>query len=173
MCSRKSHENLSPLRVMTMTALLTLTVTANALAEESFWYLGLGLGEADDDVLAETDDSWKIFAGYQLNKYLGFEVGYVDLGDYLFGLLSQDGFFLEALGSAPLGKGFSVFAKAGAFAWSAEISDLASDSGTDFTYGVGLRYSVKSIVLRLELDRFLDVAGGDIDLLSANFAYRF
>lgn len=154
--------------------LLATVLTPQAWAgEESSWYVGLGLGQADDDQLAENDTSWKFFTGYQVNKYLGLELGYVDLGDYIAGLLSQDGFFLDVIALLPLGENFAIFAKAGAFSWSVELSDVASDTGTDGILGLGAHYRLRSTTIRIELERFLDVAGGDVDLISAGLAYRF
>lgn len=78
--------------------LVSLPVQA---AEDSGFYVGAGLGissvetdaiEIFEDVEYDFDDSgtaWKIFGGWRLNKYVSFELDYVDLGTV------EDDFTLE------------------------------------------------------------------------------
>ena len=69
--------------------LMSLPVMA---AEDSGFYVGLGLGQSSvdtdsieiiDDVAYKFDDgstAWKIFGGWRLNKYISFELDYFDTG---------------------------------------------------------------------------------------------
>src|SRR4029079_14795287 len=129
-----------------LTAVLALAV-AGAMAtaaqaqeqtETSGFYVGGGLGrfnaQIDDvDQIDNTVDNWKeddtaykLFAGYRLNRFLGFELDYVNLGnpsgDVVPGhsLESKvDCFAPYAVGTIPLGRYFELYGRAGYYFYNA------------------------------------------------------
>ncbi len=141
------------------------------------WYVGGAIGNADDDELDDDDSGTKLLGGYQFNEYFGVEGAFVDLGDFDIPLstdtLSQEGVTIQAVGRYPLGDGFSVFGKAGFFRWDVETS-TADDDGTDNTFGFGGEYRLNdNWALRAEWERFSDVSGGDVDMISFGATYSF
>ncbi len=70
---------------------LFLTFHASSFAQDTKWYLGAGYGASKNDTgvtsltgtasLDEDDSGFKIFGGFQFNKFFGVEVGYIDLGE--------------------------------------------------------------------------------------------
>jgi outer membrane immunogenic protein len=69
-----------------------------------------------------------------------------------------------------------VFAKAGFIDWSADASlngaRVASDSGTDPAYGIGVRFSLFSAEVRGEYEYF-DVDDVDASLMSVGIVWTF
>jgi OOP family OmpA-OmpF porin len=158
--------------------------------------------------LDDTDIGWKFFGGYMVNDYLGLEAGYVDLGETSLDLditalvppsatpvtvntvaaVGVDGFTLNGVLAYPVNEQFDVFAKGGAFFWSADLDVEATasgfppetfsddDSGTDFTFGVGGRfYYNEYISLRAEWERYSGItdSDGDVDLFSGGVEWHF
>ena len=131
-------------------ALLTLTALAliaspSAMAQDSGWYLGANVGKTkakiDDDriitgvipsgftVTAINDDDsgtgFKLFGGYQFNRYFSLEGGYFDLGKVgyqattlpagtLNGEMKVNGLNLDLVLNLPFTEKFSAFARVGA-----------------------------------------------------------
>ena len=112
-------------------AIAGLTVAAAAPAafadENAGFYLGGGVGQFNaqiDDVddVDSTVDEWdnddtayKFFAGYRLNKFLAFELDYINLGEPSGSVVpgfnvdaSVDGFAPYVVGTILLGKWFEV-----------------------------------------------------------------
>lgn len=160
----------------------TLTLSSASWAQTG-GYIGFAAGQADDKVLNETDRGLKVFGGWQFAPYLAAEFAYVDLGSYgpSGATLDQYGVSAQFVGLIPLGQsGATLFGKAGVFSWKVEqYADYyyyygAEDSGTDLAVGAGLQIDFhRHMGLRAEWERFYDVAGGDVDLISASFLYRF
>src|SRR5262245_59447458 len=117
-------------------------------AEDRGFYIGASGGQAKPLHLGECSDlfgllnagaplsckidtkavGWKVFAGYQINKYVAFETSYVDLGSYKLSAsnaapssldikLHPTGFSADWVGSLPIAGGFALMARVGAFAW--------------------------------------------------------
>ncbi|MCZ6732913.1 MAG: outer membrane beta-barrel protein [Gammaproteobacteria bacterium] len=140
------------------------------------WYVGGAIGNADDDELDDDDSGTKLLGGYQFNENFGVEGAFVDLGDFDEppGTLSQEGVAIEAIARYPLGDRFSIFGKAGFFRWDAERSSGKSFDGTDNTFGFGGEYRLNdNWALRAEWERFSDVLGGDVDMISFGATYSF
>jgi len=103
-------------------------------------------------------------------------------GELFVGGLDVSGWFAEFVATLPLGKGFSVHAKAGPFAWQMEgdlnstttnTSIVGDNDGFDFTAGVGLGYEINEQVgARLEFERF-QVGDNEFDYFSAGLLFRF
>ncbi len=136
-------------------------------------YLGLGFGATNDEVLAESDAGTKFFGGINITSYLGLEVSYVDLGEYANNTLTQEGVTYEIVGYLPLDNHIDLYGKFGLFDW--EVSNgSATNKGDDVTYGVGISVRMNdNLSLRGEWQTFLDVDGGDVDMLSANVTFNF
>ncbi len=167
--------------------ILSLGLAATpASAVDTGWYGGLSFGEADVDVSGfdDSDESLKLFGGYNFNKYLALEGGFTDLGEFDLDLLPDtsvevDGVQFVAVGNLPIHEKFSFFSKAGAYRWDADANILGisfgSDDGVDPTYGFGFRYHDENpyggtLALRLEWERF-DIDGDDVDLRSFSIVF--
>lgn len=164
-------------------------------------YIGASLGQSKindvcDGIVGTCDDKdtgWKIFGGYQFNRYFAVEGGYVDFGkatatDVSLGTpISGDaegwGLFATGLATLPINEQFGVFAKAGLAYTKADVTAVVGgvsvsddDSGTDLVYGVGAKFDfTKNFGMRVEFERFKDVGNfdSDVDLLSAGLVYKF
>lgn len=166
-------------------------MAATAQAQDSGFYAGIGVGQAnaefsDDGVTLEGDDTgFKVFGGYRFTRNFAAEVSYLDgakVSDSLGGTtftLESTAFQLSALGIAPVSEMFSVYAKAGLLAWESDGSAsndfstiTSSDDGNDFIYGIGGFLTMGAAALRLELER-AEAGDIDLDLISLNLAWTF
>jgi long-chain fatty acid transport protein len=184
------------------------------------WYFGFGTGEAEgrdwdaarfrssfakQGVVAtqtgadSSDFGFKVFSGYQFNKYLALEGGYTQLNNFtaqgtgttvLTGSLYQtednNVWSLAAVGTLPVTKKFSIFGKVGAGNWSKVTKNIirntsttdftrtqTTERGTDPYYGVGASYALlDNLEVRGEYERF-DLGGPKIDFISAGMAVKF
>ena len=184
------------------------------------WYLGIGAGQSraklDDSTVTtaltgtgarlatitrdQNEFSYKLYAGYQYNKYLAFEGGVYRLGSYTFAattvpaatlngaIKNTVGSNFDVLGTLPLGESFSLLARVGI--QSSKTRDLFSSGGlmlaspapsknlTSYKAGVGAGYDfTKNIGMRLEWERYRVGDGFDgkmnVDLYSLNLLYKF
>ncbi len=137
--------------------------------------------------------AWRVFAGYEAVRHLGLEAGYLSLGkprvstmggDYFEARLS--GFDVTPVGSVPLVKSLSAFARVGVVFWQSEMSYLYSalgtgttkKSGTGLALGLGLEYGItRNVLLRGEgalygIDKGKAGAGDSkVATLSGRFAF--
>lgn len=199
---------------------LLLATFANPLTADTTtdysagWYMGgnIGLSTAniDRDRITqnitttsynddESDLGYKLFGGYQFNKYFALEGGYFNLGKFDYALSTATGTAegdikvmganLDAVAILPITENFSAFGRVGAIY--SRAKDSFGTTGTisitdtnpkesDFKYkfGAGLEYAITDAVgIRLETERYRinDAVGnnGDIDLLSVGLTYRF
>jgi OOP family OmpA-OmpF porin len=180
-----------------------------SMAQAENWYAGASAGQSkakdivcDLDITCSSDDTdtgWKIYGGYQFHPNGAIEFGYVDLGkfegsgtDSFLGNVSVDykasGFTAALVGSLPIGQNFGLMGKLGMFHWDVDVnasssvfgSGSDSSSGTDLTYGLGLKYDFsKTVGVRAEWERFQDVGDenttgqSDVDLLSVGVVFKF
>lgn len=180
-------------------------------------YFGFGMGQAklndwerysDNFVnssfgaptLASTDNTstaFKVFGGYQVNQYLGVEVGFVDFNDVkasssvagparsVYTTAENDAWTLAAMGTLPVTKNISVFAKLGAGSWSSNLRTISRDAigltasatdknrGVDLFYGLGASYALlDNVDLRAEVERY-KFDNVDINLMTAGMAVKF
>lgn len=201
-------------------AALAIFTAPLTIAADSGWYFGGSGGpsqtDVDEDRIAadlldqgytttfmddnERDTGFKVFGGYQFNKYFGMESGYFDLGDFgytsftvptgtLHGVLGARGLNLDAVLSLPFTDRFSAFARAGvaysevegAFEGTGLVNVVEPNSESkeaNYKFGVGLEYMfTRRFGMRLEGERYRidDSVGnkGDIDLYSAGVLFRF
>lgn len=166
----------------------------NSLCGDILSLLPPGSACSSDD----KDTGWKILAGNQFNQNAAVEFGYIDLGKGTIGISGPPGvggnavweatgFNLALVGTLPVNNEFGVLGRIGIFRWDLDFnvsgvggSTSASASGTDLTYGVGVKYDFnKTIGMRAEWEKFKDVGDenetgqGDIDLLSLSLVFRF
>ncbi len=203
-------------------ALLGFAVIASpcAMAQDSGWYVGGNVGESHariDDAritgglqgagfgtTSISDDrnefGFKVFGGYQFNRYFALEGGYFNMGKFSFkantvpagtldGSLKLQGGDVDAIGLLPITKQFSLFGRVGltyadatdSFNGTGAVHPLdPSPSKREFNYklGLGAQYQITpSLALRAEVERYRidDAVGnkGDIDLVSVGLLYRF
>ena len=168
------------------------------------WYAGLGFGQSQYRDVASYIDStvqpvtattsastrsegWRVYGGYQFNKYLAAEGGYTNLNDMsartgtLRTNTKSDAWTLAAVGTYPLTDKFSVHAKLGAaYVLSltkakdgAALTRRIGDDGYDPYYGVGVGYALlDNVSLRADWERF-DRKDLNIDLLTAGMVVKF
>lgn len=172
-----SRKELFPIIV----ALFALGTVPAANAE---MYLGAGIGKADVelDAFAEDDSSKKFIVGYIFDLPavdFSVEANYVDFGSPNSGPggAALDVTGLDAFAVAGIDFGLvGLFAKAGMIRWDADAvspSIAVSDDGTDSAYGVGVRFNIRSLVVRAEYEKFDIAAADDLDMLSASLLWRF
>ena len=201
-------------------AVLAAIVSQYAMADDRGWYVGGNVGQSraniDDERITsnllgagftsvsikdeDRDIGYKLFAGYQFNKYFALEGGYFNLGKFgytattvpqgtLNGEIKLQGLNLDAVGIWPITEKFSAIARVGANY--AEAKDTFVGTGavivtnpnpskrdTNIKYGVGLQYAfTEALAIRAEAERYRidDAVGnkGDIDLISLGLVYRF
>jgi OOP family OmpA-OmpF porin len=199
---------------------LALIVSPFATADDSGWYIGANAGEStakiDDpriingllsegfETTAITNDQdhigFKLFGGYQIDKYLALESGYFDLGRFgftadtlpsgaLHGNIKLRGANFDVVGLLPLTENFSAFARIGMdYAFAADTFAGAgavvvpdpdrSRHAANYKFGVGLQYALTpSWGVRAEAERYRvdDAVGhlGDINLFTVGVLYRF
>ena len=178
---------------------------AVALQMDSGFYVGAGLGrsEARDfcTIVAGACDakdmSWNVYAGYQFNRHFALEGGFTNFGQatssgFSGGVPSKistdtTAFELVAVGLLPFTDRFSLFGKAGFFRYDSDgtisggVVAGASDTGTEFTFGLGAEYGfARNLAARLEWQRYLGVGSGllglpkaDISVLRLGARYKF
>ncbi|WP_296494726.1 outer membrane beta-barrel protein [Rhodoferax sp.] len=203
-------------------SLLTLALMATpfAMAQDDGWYLGGNIGQSTATIdearissgllgsglvagpFNNTDDDlgFKVFGGYQYNKYFSVEGGYFDLGQFGFsttttpaGSLSGDirvrGLNLDLVGTLPLTEKFSAFGRVGGTYARAEdrfvgtgavnvLNPNPSEDAANLKVGLGVQYAfTEALSVRAEIERYRinDAVGnrGDIDLASIGLVYRF
>lgn len=145
----------------------------------------------------DKDTAWKIFGGYQINRNFGAELGYVDLGEFTASgtflgapataSFEAKGLELVAVGTIPFTPQLAAYGKAGAFRWDVDsraASGAAAagtdDQGTDFTFGVGLKYDfTRNLGARLEFQRYNNVGEtnttgqSDVNLWTLGVMFKF
>lgn len=199
---------------------LTAVAAPFAMADDSGLYVGGNIGQSratiDEERITNSltgagftttgfeDDNrdlgYKLFGGYQFNKYFALEAGYFDLGKFDFtatglppGTLSGNikikGVNLDAVGILPITEKFSAFGRVGANYAKVEDSFVGGGSltalnpnptkrDTNYKLGLGLQYAFNdALAMRVEAERYRidDAVGndGDIDLISAGLVFRF
>lgn len=181
-----------------------ITFVGPAFAQDTGFYIGGALGQAKVDVdctgatsCDDKDTSWRIFGGYQFNRNFAIEAGYIDFGEASasgptppFGTTSvtqeATAFDVVAVGMLPLMDRFSVFGKLGFYRADTDVSVTntvlgsvsESDSNTDLTFGVGVRYDfTRNLAVRAEWQRYSDVGisdlESDVDVFSLGVLWRF
>ncbi len=186
-------------------AAVSLVAVPAAFAQEqeevSGFYIGGGAGQFNahiddvDDVDAtvdewdEDDTAYKFFAGYRLNRFLAFELDYINLGEPSGNVVpgfnvdsSVDGFAPYVVGTIPLGRFFEVYGRAGYYFYDATrgVTDTLDnrvefdEESEDFVYGAGIGANIgEKFNVRFEYEKF-DIEGlDDTDALWLTAGWRF
>jgi opacity protein-like surface antigen len=193
------------LKLTAALAAFSLAAVPAAFAQEqeevSGFYIGGGAGQFNahiddvDDVDAtvdewdEDDTAYKFFAGYRLNRFLAFELDYINLGEPSGNVVpgfnvdsSVDGFAPYVVGTIPLGRFFEVYGRAGYYFYDATrgVTDTLDnrvefdEESEDFVYGAGIGANVgEKFNVRFEYEKF-DIEGlDDTDALWLTAGWRF
>lgn len=163
--------NLMALAVGTASVFCALPVGAQMLSQPQF-YVGAGAGRVDS---GDTDNSWKLYAGGELNRNFAVEAAYNDLGSYRTADITS--WSLAAIGKLPLDNMWSVFAKAGVTSNRAKNGISERNTEPLLGVGVGLDFN-RNMGVRLEYEDFGNtpvVAGRDerISNWALSLNYRF
>jgi OmpA-OmpF porin, OOP family len=157
----------------------TVAFPAAGLAQsrtgESHWYVGGQVGRADWDRAGDEDTSIRLLGGYQANKSVAVEFGYIDFGSVSGGSAKGKAWDVVGVGTIPVGDKFGVYGKLG-FAWSEVKGFGQNESGIELTYGVGVSYDFSpTVAFRGEWQKYPDAGDGatDIDVLSIGVIFRF
>ena len=121
----------------------------------------------------DKDFGWQLYAGYQLMKWLSAEGGYTDLGSSDLRVVQDSnvskvkGWNLGIAFTLPYLEKIGLYGVGGAYFWDKDVvlrrtgltvSDAVSDTGTDYYYGIALRYPfTEKIGISLEFKEFRDV----------------
>lgn len=156
------------------------------------WYGGFNFGQSryrgvDEDSANTRTEGWKVYGGYQFNKYVGIEGGYANLNDMtgrtgaIITNMDTDAWTLGAALSYPVTERLSLVGKLGAAYMltdvdvnnGAAVAVRGGDDGFEPNYGVGISYALlDNLSVRAEWERF-DRKEYDIDLMSAGIALKF
>jgi len=149
----------------------------------------------------ERDTAYRLFLGYQFNRFMALEGGYFDLGEARFtadttvplgtlsGKLKTRGWHLDLVGSLPVTPRFSVLGRIGAHHGKTKAEYVgtglavpafpeASKSKTNYKYGAGLQYEITpAMLVRGEWERYRvsHVADGrhNVDVASVSLVFPF
>lgn len=199
-------------------ALVSALAGSIAMAADAGWYAGGNFGRSrtqiDDHKVVNNplnagvtstnlsvddhDTGFKVFGGYQFNRFFALEAGYFDLGKFSYtadtmpagtlnGNVKVEGLNFDAVGFLPFDSKLSAFARAGmSYAdvnstftgTGAANSSYSSRSNTNYKAGLGLQYAfTESLAMRIEGERYRinDASGshGNVNLASLGLIYRF
>jgi opacity protein-like surface antigen len=149
--------------------------------------------DAIDDLFDGKDTAFKIFLGYRILDWVGFEAGYVDLGEITLrgntpGITQ---FRLEEAGFNVFGVLYwdldvvpvDLFAKGGFMVSQAHLRTNTffggfddTDNSTDLAWGVGAQFRLEKLAIRVEYEKFnFDVGAGfdSPDMLSLGATWTF
>ena len=139
----------------------------------------------------EKSSAFRIFGGYQFTRNLAVEIGYIDLGTYAvsgtIGALpftafgDVTGFSISGVGTVPLTEKLSLLGSLGflsskvkASATVATAAGAARSSQSDYTAGIGLKYSLtKNVAARLEANYYGLNNNGSAQMYSLGLQYKF
>ena len=199
---------------------LSALVTPLVQAEAPNWYIGGNAGGTaatiDDPRIASSllssgltvtsisdrdrDSGYRLYAGYQFNRYWALEGGYFDLGKFgytantvpvgsLTGDIRLKGFNFDLVGTLPLSDRFSLLGRVGANY--ADTNDTFTSTGavrvtnpnptnrdTNYKFGLGVQYAFNdALALRVEAERYRinDAVGnnGHVDMATVGLVYSF
>lgn len=169
-----------------------MTALKDSLNNLSALYRDFGAGDSTSDY--DKPSSFALFVGFRFSDYVSVETGYADLGRHKatvatnFGVASAtesfnyaaSAYFIDAIGSYPVSKNFSVYGKIGYadvdvgddyhFIDSAGFTAAGSFPQTTKTLKVGLgaKYRItKRIGIRLDLDQYRDVSYASVSVADA------
>ena len=189
--------NTKAIQSLTLVVLFIAALVFSQAALGKGLYVGgeLGRSSYDDDIDVETEiiqldgdaTSFRLAAGYDLNRYFSVEAGYVDFGKIDFGDVDvggltgsvdaqADGWEFSIIGRVPVGSRFSLTGRTGLLWWDAKAQVLTvSDhmSKRDMFFGLGGEFSVtEKLGITAGWTRYA-LDSDNIDYLSIGFRFRF
>ncbi len=215
--SMTSHHTL---RLLVLAGLGSLLAAPSLAQEGGYFYGGLAAGQSrakiDQERISagltglglttsnfsrdESGKAFRLFGGYQINRYFGVEAGYFDLGKFGFaattvpagtlnGQIRLQGLNLDLVGTLPLTERLSFIGRVGAqaarardtFSGSGAVSVLnpnPSKRAVGAKFGAGLQYEFsRSFLLRAEAERYRvdDAVGnkGDVNAVLVSLVFPF
>lgn len=159
------------------TALLAITSSAAFAAEPNSIYAGLELGRTEISGLPGHGGSAGAFIGYHLTPNVAIEAGYrylarIDVTGYMEGSIDVHQTSLSAVGTLPLGSGFSVLGRLGYSRVTAESDDFTvggiDDTRALIGFGIGYAFT-PALSARLEFQK----PSGNTRNISLGLAYTF
>lgn len=194
-------------QVIALTGLIATAAGISPLvfAQDSGGYLGASVGQSRikdfcPNILpvgTSCDDrssAYGVFLGYQVNKYLGVEVGYTDLGEFKASGSGTNltnkvqGVELLGVGTIPINPQLDVYGKVGVLSWEDKQSCTGTscvfgsqkETGTDLTYALGAQINfTKNVAGRVQYQRYQDVGEdattgkSDVDVMSVGIVFKF
>ena len=167
-------------------ALLCVSMLGAAAAHAEGLSVGGSLAtsrwKGDDIGGLSTDKSstgGKLYGGYSFTPNFGLEAGYATLGKFesAAGSVKADGFYADAVGTLPLGNGFSALGRVGLFNGKLDSSLAGDDRGTSYKVGAGVQYDFDpKLGIRGEWERYrFDALGtkSNADMYSVGLNYKF
>lgn len=182
-----------------------LALSQISLAQDTGWYVGGTIGQSKvkdwcEDVSGpgtaceDTDTAWRILGGYQVNRYFAAELGYHDFGSVTGSIpgasadAKANAWELVGVGSYPFTNQFSVYGKAGMYRGEVKVngtisglgSGSASETNTDLTYGIGLRFDLnRNLAFRAEWQNYSNmgdnatIGESDVEVMSLGVLWKF
>jgi len=167
-------------------ALLCISMLGAAAAHAEGLSVGGSLSSSrwkgDDIGGVSTDKSstgGKLYGGYSFTPNFSLEAGYATLGKFesAAGSVKADGFYADAVGTLPLGNGFSALGRVGLFNGKLDSSLAGDDRGTSYKVGAGVQYDFDPrLGIRGEWERYrFDALGtkSNADMYSVGLNYKF
>ncbi len=188
------------LHLLALASLSALCATSALAQDHSYYYGGLSAGPTRGKfneegisskllqgnatpvsvtglTLDQRDNAYRVFVGYQFNRWFGLEAGFFNLGKYHFqsstspaGLLNGEmkvqGGNLDAVAALPLGERFSLLGRVGAqyaktrnnFNGSGAVAisnPSPSDRQLNYKVGAGVQYAFSpNFLMRLEAEQY-------------------
>lgn len=145
------------MKKVALAVLLSAVIAAPAIAADA--YIGANAGQNKMDFSGlKASTAYSVFGGYSFNEYIAAELAYVDFGSADIdggGTVKGSAVSINAVGSFPLGRDFSLFAKLGYASTKVESAGSASETKDDTTYGIGAQYNAtRNVGIRLAYDNY-------------------
>ncbi len=134
----------------------------------------------------DSDFTWQLFLGYQLAKWFSVEGGYTDLGGSEIREVQTSvttdtrGWTLNGVFTVPLLERAGLYGTLGAYFWDREVKSATaitlagsqqSATGTDYYWGLGLRYPfTDNVGINVDVKSFKDVGNSEVGQ-GDHFAY--
>jgi OOP family OmpA-OmpF porin len=184
-----------PLTMAAVCASLMLATPAMAQdnRRDSGPYVGAsyGLYKSRGGDFEDENDLYEIHAGYRFNSFFGLEANYTNFGEYGGDIASAevDGWGVAAVGYLPLGRNFTLYAKAGQLFSTVDVEVAGFDDRFDdeqIFYGLGVSFALSDpLNLIVEYNRYkvevddsnwpveLDSSDTDIDTIKIGLRLTF
>jgi hypothetical protein len=165
---------------------LAMVGTANAESDSgSAFRIGIGGGKAKfemDKGFRDSTTALEVFGGWELNRYLAAEAGYLASGKAKDAGVTFDtsAAFASVLGSLWFNEDSNIYARVGVLHWKNEVTRnipgfvtaKGSFDGNDLYYGIGVAGLLDGALLRLEY-RMTKLDDVDLSMTAVTLAWRF